>query len=80
MWHRARVSRPVRVAGALWRFARAHTPKWLLPVLAVCLAIPGPLDELLVLVLVLAPVLRSRDARRELATSVAAAWRGERAS
>ena len=64
-----------RVLVALWRFARAHTPKWLLPVLAVCLAIPGPLDELAVLAVVLVPVLRSRQARQELGASVKAAWR-----
>lgn len=70
------VRRLWRVTVALWRFAKAHVPKWLLPVLAVCLAIPGPLDELIVLALVLVPVLRSRDARRELAASVTEAWRG----
>ena len=64
-----------RVTCALWRFARARTPKWLLPVLAVCLAIPGPFDELAVLAVVLVPVLRSRDARGELGASVKAAWR-----
>ena len=65
-----------RVARALWRFARAHVPKWLLPILAVCLAIPGPLDELAVLAVVLVPVLKSRDNRREFAASVREAWRG----
>jgi hypothetical protein len=75
-WHRVRVSRPVRVAGAVWRFAKGHVPKWLLPILAVCLVIPGPFDELAVLAVVLVPVLRSRDARAELAASVREAWKG----
>ncbi len=48
-----------RVLMALWRFAKRHVPKWLVPVLAV----------------VLVPVLRSREARGELVTSVKAAWR-----
>ena len=64
-----------RVTRALWRFARAHTPKWLVPVLAVCLVIPGPFDELAVLAVVLVPVLRSRQVRQELGASVKAAWR-----
>lgn len=73
---RAFAGRSWRVAKAVWRFAKAHCPKWLMPVLAVCLAIPGPLDELAVLVVVLVPVLRSRDARRELGASVREAWQG----
>jgi len=42
----------------------------------VCLLVPGPLDELAVLAVVLVPVLRSRQARGELGASVKAAWRG----
>ena len=37
----------------------------------------GPLDELLVLAVVLVPVLRSAEKRSELSQSVTAAWRGE---
>ena len=68
-------ARSWRVVQAVWRFAKARVPKWLLPVLAVCLAIPGPADELIVLALVAYPVLRSREARAELAGSVREAWR-----
>ena len=71
----ARQCRYLRVAVALWRFARAHSPKWLLPVLAVCAFIPGPFDEAAVLVIVLWPVLRSQASRRELGESVRKAWR-----
>ena len=67
-----------RVALVLWKFAKSVTPKWLLPVLAACLAIPGPLDELLVIALVLVPVLRKREARAELGRQVRAAWNGGR--
>ena len=67
------VRRMWRVTTAVWRFARSHSPKWLLPVLAVCLWIPGPFDELLVLVIVAWPVLRSREARHELGTAVSEA-------
>ena len=72
---RRAVRRAWRVTVALWRFARAHTPKWLLPVLAVCVFVPGPFDELAVLAVVLVPVLRSRAARTELAAAVRAAWK-----
>ena len=64
-----------RVTKAVWAFAKGHVPKWLLPVLGVCLLIPGPLDELLVLAVIAVPVLRSREARSELAASVRGAWR-----
>jgi len=66
-----------RVTGAVWRFARAVCPKWLLPVLVACAFIPGPLDELAVLAVVLVPVLRSRHKRAQLASDVSAAWRGK---
>jgi len=67
--------RILRTARALWRFAKGHTPKWLLPVLGVCLFIPGPFDELAVLALVLWPVLRSRAGRAELAGMIRDAWK-----
>jgi hypothetical protein len=70
----AYLARSWRVAKALWRFARAHVPKWMLPVLAVLLVIPGPIDELLVAVPIAWVVLRHRDARAELGASVREAW------
>ena len=73
---RMRAAALLRVTVALWRFARSHAPKWLLPVLVACAFVPGPVDELAVLAVVLVPVLRSREARQELGRSVAAAWRG----
>ena len=69
-------ARSWRVMLAVWRFAKARVPRWLLPVFAVALLIPGPLDEIAVLMVVLVPVLRSRVARRELADSVRGAWQG----
>jgi hypothetical protein len=70
-------TRAMRTARAVLAFTVKHSPRWLLPVLAACLLIPGPLDELLVLAAVLVPVLRSAEARRELSGSVRTAWRGE---
>ena len=46
-------ARSWRVARAVWRFARAHSPRWLPPVLAACLFVPGPADEVIVLLIVL---------------------------
>jgi hypothetical protein len=66
--------RVLRVMCALWRFAKRHAPKWLLPVLVACAFIPGPLDELLVLAVVAFPVLRSAANRAELVAAVRAAW------
>lgn len=63
-----------RVTGAVMRFTRARAPRWLVPALAVCAFVPGPLDEAFVLGVVLYPVLRSAEARRELGSMVRAAW------
>ena len=58
--------RALRVIAAVWRFARSHSPKWALPVLAACLFIPrGRWTSCSMLGIVAWPVLRSRDARRE---------------
>ncbi len=65
-----------QVAKAVWAFAKKRCPKWLVPVMAVCLVIPGPLDEMLVLAVVAYPVLRSREARSELAGMIRLAWTG----
>ena len=70
-----------RVAVALARFAWSHVPKWLRRTLAVCLAIPGPVDELaavfVVAVFIAGPLIVSGNARRELATAVTNAWRAQ---
>lgn len=70
-------ARLLRAARAVLAFTVRHAPKWLLPVLAACLLIPGPLDELLVIAAILVPVLRSAGNRRELAAMVSAAWEGK---
>jgi len=70
------VRRAWRVAAALFRFTKAAVPKRLLPLLAVCVAIPGPVDEVVLLVVVLAVVLRSGGRRAELRRVVGEAWQG----
>lgn len=64
-----------RVVYATVRFTRAHAPKWLAPILAVCLAIPGPIDELAVLVIGLVIILRTSRHRHIYARYVRVAWR-----
>jgi hypothetical protein len=64
-----------RVAYATVRFVRAHCPKWLAPVVAICLAIPGPIDECLAVALGLAIILRSSRNRRIYRRYVCVAWR-----
>jgi hypothetical protein len=70
-----------RVALAAWRFAWGRIPRWLRRLLAACLAFPGPLDEAagiaVAVVFVLVPLAVSAGARRELASSVRDAWRGD---
>jgi hypothetical protein len=67
--------RPLRrVAYATLRFTRAHCPRWLAPVLAVCLAIPGPIDELAAVAIGLAIILRTSRNRTIYRRYVATAW------
>ena len=72
-WRRVR-----RVAVALWRFSKL--PKWLAALFALCLAIPGPLDEMalaLVLGLVITWQLRTRRNRVRFGRYMRTAWRLE---
>jgi ABC-type nitrate/sulfonate/bicarbonate transport system permease component len=64
-----------RVCVALTRFARRYCPRWLLPILAICLAIPGPLDEAAVVAIALVPILRSRRNRVTFGRYMRTAWR-----
>lgn len=69
------VSRRIRrVCVALTRFAKRHAPRWLAPALIVCALIPGPIDECLVIVAALLPVLRSHRNRVTFARYMHVAW------
>jgi hypothetical protein len=70
------VRRVRRVVVATLRFTRAHCPRWLAPLLAVCLAIPGPIDEAVVLVIGLAVILRTSRNRATYARYMRVAWNG----
>lgn len=70
---------PFRVLLAVGRFAHSRTPKWLLKTLAVCLVIPGPLDEVAAvaaLLVIVAASLARKSGRTELASAVSVAWNG----
>ena len=74
---RAGVVRKVtRTAKALSKLAAKRMPRWAAVLVAVCLAIPGPLDELVVMP-VLAVYLLARY-RAEFATVARSTWDGTR--
>jgi len=63
-----------RVAYAVYRFTRRHAPKWLAPVIAVCLIIPGQADEIAVIAIALVPILRHARNRATFRRYVRTAW------
>ena len=69
-----------RVVTALAKAAKTHAPRWLAPILGplliVCVILPGQVDELAVIAVALAPVLRTRAGRAEVWASIRAAWKG----
>lgn len=67
--------RTVRLLTATWRFALAHVPKWLLGALAVCALVPGPFDEILILLVLTALVVSSCRRRNLFSRYMRTAWR-----
>ena len=68
------VRRTRRVLVATLRFTRAHSPRWLVPVIAVCLAIPGPIDEAIVIAIGLVVILRTSRNRATYRRYLRVAW------
>jgi hypothetical protein len=69
------VQRTRRVCTALWRFS--HLPKWVVVAFGICLAIPGPFDEMalsLAVMLVIAWRLRSKGNRVLFVRMMVWAW------
>ena len=54
-----------RVIAALWRIKFELVPKWMVPVIVIAIAIPGPQDEILVFLLVAGWVLFHKELRRK---------------
>jgi hypothetical protein len=72
----------VRFTRRVWRtlhavitITRRHVPAWLGVALAVALAIPGPVDELIVLIVVAGFAAAKPVMRAELRAGIPAAWR-----
>lgn len=65
-----------RVIGALVRYSKLHFPKWALVIVGVCLLIPGPLDEIMVIPLLALFTLRTARNRTILARYLKVAING----
>lgn len=63
-----------RVLHAVLTVTRRHVPKWIAGVLTVCLFIPGPLDELLVLLVIAVMIAFKPAMRSDLVSATRAAW------
>jgi hypothetical protein len=69
------VRRAIRVLHSIITVTKRHVPRWLAGVLTVCLFIPGPLDELLVLLVIGVMVKFKPAMRAELVSSARQAWK-----
>lgn len=68
------VHRSWRVLHAVLTVTKRHVPKWVAGLLTVCLFIPGPLDEVLVLLVIGVMVGFKPVMRRDLASGIKSAW------
>lgn len=66
--------RVLRTARVIFAVTKRHIPAWMAAVLTVCLFIPGPLDELLVLLVIAGMVAFKPAMRADLASAVSRAW------
>jgi hypothetical protein len=67
-----------RAAHAAITVTRRHVPAWVGVALSVALAIPGPIDELIVLVLIAGFAAFKPQMRADFARTVPQAWKGEK--
>lgn len=70
----ASIPRTRRVAYAVYRFGRAHMSPWMLALIGVCGMIPGPLDEIIVMPVLVVILLRTPRKRQILRRYVRTAW------
>lgn len=66
----------IRAMRALFNVVRRHVPAWVGVVLTVCLFIPGPLDEFLLLIVIAVFAAFKPAMRSDIRSEVSAAWRG----
>jgi hypothetical protein len=71
----ANIRRLFRVGHAVFTVTKRHVPKWIAAVLTICLFIPGPLDEFLVLLVIAGMVGFKPAMRADLAGAISQAWR-----
>jgi hypothetical protein len=65
-----------RAAHAAITVTRRHVPAWVGVALSVALAIPGPIDELIVIVLIAGFAAFKPQMRADFARTVPQAWKG----
>jgi hypothetical protein len=70
----ANIRRAIRVGHAVFTVTRRHVPKWIAAVLTICLFIPGPLDEFLVLLVIAGMVGFKPAMRSDLIGAISQAW------
>lgn len=70
----AAVKRIVRTLKAIYTVTKKHVPAWIGAILTVCLFIPGPLDEFLVLLVIAGMIGFKPVMRRELFAAIRGAW------
>jgi hypothetical protein len=68
------IRRTWRVMHSILVVTRRHVPRWVSVLLGVCLFIPGPLDELLVLLVIAGLVGFKPVMRADLASGIKSAW------
>jgi hypothetical protein len=66
--------RVLAVLHAILSVTRSHGPRWLIVVAGIALAIPGPIDELIVVVLIGVTIWRRPVMRAAMIAAVRAAW------
>jgi hypothetical protein len=69
----------IRTAGAILTVTRRHVPAWIGGLLTICLLIPGPVDELLVLLVIAAMAAFKPAMRADFARTIPQAWTGAQA-
>jgi hypothetical protein len=65
----------IRTAHAMFAVTRRHVPAWVGVVLTVALLIPGPVDELLVLVLIAGFAAFKPEMRADFAQAIPTTWK-----
>lgn len=63
-----------RTIKAAWHAARPHLPRWMVAAFLLCLAVPGPFDELAMMLMIAGMVACKPAMRREMSAAIRSAW------